>query len=177
MKTTLTQDHTFRAITVEEAKTWCRIDTTADDNLVDGLIVAATQAAEAFTNRAISPATVELSFCGGLRTYQLGIAPVSDITSVEFQDFMGVRTALPSTDYFIRLTDMGPSIVLSASACWASNVIITAEVGYAAPTDVPQGLKQAIAVHVGSAYAGREGQDTAQATFANLLRPLVVGGL
>jgi uncharacterized phiE125 gp8 family phage protein len=176
MKTTLTRDTDFRAITVDEAKQWVRIDNDADDTLVDGLIVAATQAAEAFTGRTISPATFELSFCGGRRTYPLGTAPVVEIVSVEFEDCQGDRAALAESEYLIRPADIGPSLVLNSAASRASTLVVTLEAGYSAPEGVPQLIKQAIAVHVGSAYAGREGQDAAQATFQNLLRPLVVGG-
>lgn len=177
MKKTITSDTDFRAITVEEAKLWCRIDSNADDTLVDGLILAATQAAEAFTGRAITPATVELDYPACRRSYSLAIAPVRDIVSVEFEDCQGDRSAVADGEFFIRLFDAAPTIVLASTPSGSSSLIVTAEVGYSAPESVPQGIKQAIAVHVGSAYAGREGQDTAQLTFENLLRPLQVGGL
>lgn len=177
MRTTLTRNTEFRAISVDEAKLWCRIDDDTDDLLVDGLILAATEAAEAFTDRFIAPATVELAYDARGRSYRLETAPVQSVTGVELEDQSGTRTTVSILDgIFIRQADIGPTVVLSTAPTCGQLVIVTAEVGYASAEAVPQAIKQAIAVHVGSAYAGREGQDTAQATFENLLRPFRVGG-
>lgn len=176
MRTTLSHDTDFRAISVDEAKLWCRIDGDADDALIDGLILAATEAAEAFTDRAITPASVELSYNGGQRAYRLQTAPVQSVTGVELEDCEGDRTAISTDGFYLRVADVGTTVVLSSAAPCSQVVVVTADVGYTTGGEVPSAIKQAIAIHVGSAYAGREGQDTAQATFQNLLRPFRVGG-
>ncbi len=174
MKTTIETDSDFIAISAEEAKHWCRIDTTADDELIEGLIRAATEAAEAFTCRSIVPATVEFAFDTGFRIFDIPTAPLGAVTKVELEDQQGQRVEVD--DFGVRKSDAAAQLTLVGQSRGCLTVVATCEVGYATPAAIPQAIKQAIAVHVGSAYAGREGQDTAQATFQNLLRPLQVGG-
>lgn len=178
MKSTISTNYDFLAITTDEAKAWCRIDTDLDDVLISGLIRSATQAVEAFTNRSITPATVEYFFATGFHIFDVPTAPIVSVSAVELEACDGTRTPLnEDVDYTVRVTDLGASVVLSGACSVRSSVVVTADTGYADAASVPQLIKQAIAVHVGSAYAGREGQDTAAATFQNLLRPLIVSVL
>jgi uncharacterized phiE125 gp8 family phage protein len=176
MKTTIQNDADFLPISIDEAKAWCRIDTHADDALISGLIVAATHAAEAATGRTITPTTVEYSFPACGRRYRVPTSPVVEVSEVGLRNCDGY-TILSTDDYTVGIDDLGASVVLSGACSARSSVVVTADTGYADAASVPQLIKQAIAVHVGSAYAGREGQDTAAATFQNLLRPLIVSVL
>lgn len=178
MKRTISRDPDFLAISVEEAKQWCRIDEDADDALVESLIQAAQAAAENYTNRTIVPSTVEFSFDEGDKRYYIPTAPVIAISDVELEDAEGVREALPEPDsYWTLLRDSGAVLTLVGGMRGCRTLVVTCEAGYADPADVPMAIKQAISVHVSSSYAGREGQDTADATFRNLLNPYRVGGL
>lgn len=178
MKTTISRDNSFLAITVEQAKQWCRIDTDDDDALVESLIHAAQEAAESYTNRTIVPSTIEFSFDEGDKRYLIPTAPVIAISDVELEDAEGVREALPIPDsYWTLLRDSGAVLTLVGGMRGNRTLVVTCEAGYADPAEIPTAIKQAISVHVGSSYAGREGQDTADATFRNLLNPYRVGGL
>lgn len=178
MKTTIERDPEFLAISVEEAKQWCRIDDDADDTLIEGLIAAAQSAAESYTGRTIAPVTAEFSFDEGNQRYTIPTAPVLAVTAVELENPEGVREALPAPDsYWVLLRDSGAVVTLVGGMRGCQRLVVTCEVGYASPYEIPAPIKQAIAVHVGSAYANREGQDTAAATFQNLLNPYRIGGL
>ncbi|MCI1143249.1 head-tail connector protein [Sphingomonas sp. WKB10] len=48
---------TTTIITPDEVKSWCRIDTDADDTTIDLLILAAQAQASAYTGLALDPAT------------------------------------------------------------------------------------------------------------------------
>ena len=178
MKTTIERDPDYLAISVEEAKQWCRIDNDEDDTLVEGLIAAAQSAAEAYTGRTIVPETAEYAFDEGNKRYVIPTAPVIAISDVELMDTEGVKEALPIPDrYWVLLRDSGAVLTLAGGMRGCRTLVVTCDAGYATPDEIPTPIKQAIAVHVGSFYANREGQDAAAATFQNLLNPFRVGVL
>ncbi|WP_022682134.1 head-tail connector protein [Sphingobium bisphenolivorans] len=178
MKTTISRDPNFIALSVEEAKQWCRIDEDADDALVESLIRAAQEAAENYTNRSIVPATVEYAFDEGDKRFLIPTAPVIAISDVELMDAEGVKEPLSDPDsYWVLLRDTGAVVTFSGQIRGNRALVVTCEAGYADAAEIPTAIKQAISVHVGSSYAGREGQNTADATFRNLLNPYRVGGL
>lgn len=178
MKKTKFYDQSFLSISVAEAKQWCRIDADEDDTLLEGLIRAATDAAEAFTNRSIVPAVVEYSFTSGEGCFAIPTAPVVAASKVELEGARGARTALPAESaYWLRVSDSGAVLTLTGQSRGKSTLVATCSVGYADAASVPRGIKLAISAHVGSAYEGREGQDTAKYTFENLLRPFQVSSI
>ncbi|QWT15316.1 head-tail connector protein [Sphingobium xenophagum] len=178
MKTTLTRDNTFLAISVEQAKLWCRIDADEEDELIEGLIRTAQEAAEKYTNRSIVPVEVEYELDEGCKRFTIPTSPVSSVTKVELLDAEDVREPLSDPDsYWVLLRDTGAVLTLSGQIRGSRTLVVTCDAGYADPEAIPAPIKQAIAVHVGSFYAGREGQDTAEATFRTLLNPYRVGGL
>jgi len=178
MQNTISRDPDYLAITADEAKQWCRIDTDDDDALIAGLIAAAQSAAEAYTGRTIVPSTLEFSFDEGDKRYVIPTAPVIAISDVELMDAEGVKEALPIPDsYWVLLRDSGAVLTLAGGMRGCRTLVVTCEAGYATPDEIPAPIKQAIAVHVGSFYANREGQDAAAVTFQNLLSPFRVGVL
>jgi len=178
MQNTISRDPDYLAVTVDEAKQWCRLDTDDDDVLIGGLIATATSAAEAYTGRTIVPSTLEFSFDEGDKRYVIPTAPVIAISDVQLMDAEGVKEALPIPDsYWVLLRDSGAVLTLAGGMRGCSTLVVTCEAGYTDPTTIPAAIRQAIAVHVGSSYEGREGQDTAGTTFAALLNPFRIGGL
>ena len=178
MKTTLDRNSDYLAISVDEAKQWLRIDTDEDDTLIQGLIVAAQSAAEAYTGRTIVPTFAEFSFDEGNQRYSIPCAPIVAVSKVELEDRKGLREDLPNPDsYWVLLRDSGALVTLVGGARGKRTLVVTCAAGYADPAEIPQPIKQAIAVHVGAAYRDREGQDTSDATFQNLLNPYRISSL
>lgn len=173
---------------MEELQLWCRIDEIENEEaLLEGLISAARDAAEAFTGRCLTACVFEYTFdtVHG-RVYlsesvqnrlYLPDGPISAITSVQVEDRFGVRSPLiEGEDYLLRVNDTASYIRLLRGFS-APTVVLRATAGYNDPEDIPHAIKQAIAVHAASAYRGREGQDEAAETFQRLLRPYMLGVL
>lgn len=170
-KITFTRQN-FLPIEVEDLRLWCRIDDVEEEeSLLEGLIVAALNAAESYTNRCLSGGTFEYALQTIHGRIFLPNGPIQEITKVETEDTWGVRTLLEAgVDYLARVSDTGASIRVIRSL-HQPTIVVTASAGYNSPADIPQPIKQAIAVHAASAYRGREGQDEAHATFVRLLTP------
>lgn len=175
-------------ITLEELQLWCRIDEIENEELLlEGLILAARDAAEAFTGRCLTACVFEYTFntIHG-RVYfpesvqnrlYLPDGPISTITNVEIEDRFGARSPLiEGEDYLLRINDTASYIRLLRGFS-APTVVLRATAGYPDTESIPQPIKQAIAVHAASAYRGREGQDQAHETFERLLRPYMLGVL
>lgn len=157
-------------VSTDEARQWCRIDEEQDEELLERLILAAQQAAEALTARTLSPATTEFRFPMTAGAVAIPTMPVRSIAKVELENDEGSRTLLTSADYKVRSTDIATKVrVLSPN--YSQSIVVTAGIGYEDSASVPEAIKQAIALHVGNAYAGREGQDLVTPAFAALLAP------
>ena len=178
MRTTISRDEDFLAVDTDTIRKWCRIDASADedadgdeDALLAMLVQAATIAAEASTNRSITPATVEFAFQPGRTRYTILTSPILAISKIELEDSSGTRTELSHNDgeYRFHANDTVADLRLSGPA--NQHVIATLQVGYSLPAEIPAAIKQAIAVHVGAAYDNREGQIEVPPAFGHLLRP------
>lgn len=73
-------------ITVDDAKSWARIDDDFDDVIVDSLIDAATRAFEEYTRTLLYSSTVTVKYSfdrSGRAEFRLPYGPVDSITSVQ----------------------------------------------------------------------------------------------
>ncbi|MCD1591806.1 hypothetical protein K7H13_13715 [Qipengyuania citrea] len=163
-------------ITVEEFCKWSRIDdATLERELIEGLILAARDAAENFTGRTLANSEVEYIVPASAGLTSLPTLPVRSIVKVEAEKPNGDRTLLELVkDYRQRVTDYVANIRLLSTHSDTA-LVITVEAGYETTAAIPQAIKQAISVHAANAYMGREGQDEATKTFERLLRPYCVG--
>lgn len=89
---------TGAAITLAEAKAHCRVDTTAEDALLEGLISAATTYVEQYTSLALSEQTWEL-VTGQWKSEYLLKAPVRSVTSIKYVDEDGAEQTVSSSLY------------------------------------------------------------------------------
>lgn len=168
-----------------EAKLHCRIDVSADDTLVDGLIVAARQLVEAHARRALVTQTWDLTldyFPSDWRHDYGAIVvpnpPLVSVAYVTYRDGEGTLQTLATTGYRVLAGTPG-RIVPESRTEWPSilehpdAVHVRYVAGYGAASAVPQALKQAILLLVGHFYENREA--TADAAFHEL--PLAVRSL
>lgn len=150
-------------ITLAEAKAHLRVDVTDEDSLITALIVAARQAAEHITGRALMTQTWEVAFDefdeSGL---WLQYPPLVSITSITYLDEDGAPQTLDAADYVLNDYDEPAVIKPAADVSWPAtlcqpNVVTVRYVaGYANAAAVPQAIKQWILLRVGSMYAHRE---------------------
>lgn len=168
-------------ITVDLVKSWARISTTADDDLILMLIKAVTLSVEKFTKRDLITKpyrTYRDNFgdIGENPSYQrfpaqqfghlntpisLRRSKLQVITSIKYW-LNGVEETVDSNIYYKVHKDAFGAIALVEGADWPSNdnrqqgITIDFTAGYGdSADDIPDDLKQAMLMHVTAAYQNR----------------------
>lgn len=160
-----------------EADEHGRIDGTASDGYVDGLIVAARRWVERYTGSRLITQTVVMRanrFCG--RALRLPVAPLQSVLSLAYLDTAGDQQTLSSSLYRIQLGGLAPRIELRPGECWpetycaADAIEITAVAGYgSAAADVPEEIRHALKILVGHFNDHRDGTAPVPPAVAMLL--------
>jgi hypothetical protein len=189
-------------ITRTEAKLYLRVDSTADDSLIDILIAAARQMVEEHIGRSLITQHWTLwldRFPGGNEPWWDGVreaslsvlsnarceikiprGPVSAVTHLKTYNDSGDASTMDSSDYHTDLSGYPARLVLKNGAVWptdlrsANAIEIQFVAGYGAAGDVPSAIKAAIYQIVAAMYDCR-GQDVKMPLLAKkLLGPYVV---
>lgn len=161
-----TVDATVEPVTAAEAKAHMRILNADDDTYIEGLITAARQHAEHYTERAFVTQTWTLKldrfpdYFGDIRLPKPLLISVSSITYV---DLDGTTQTLSSALYEVDAQSQPARIRPAYGQSWPTTrdqfnaVTITYTAGYgAAATAVPKAIKQAIMIMVAHWYENRE---------------------
>ena len=162
-------------VSVAEAKSWLRIDSSDEDTLIAGLITMARRQVERMTGRALVEQTVEFKASRFDHCLYLTRAPILQILAVEYLDADGDLQTVDPDDYVVIQSDERPSIEPAPGKSWPSiicqpnAVTVAASCGYGDASDVPADLKHAIAIMVADAYANREGQASSARTIEALI--------
>lgn len=154
-------------VTLDEAKDHLRIDSTAEDALITGLIGAATRMAEAYTERQFIAATYTLvqdDFPEYEGSICLPRTPLSSVSSIVYIDSTGSAQTLSTDVYEITSDDHGAKIVLKPGQTWPetqsekySALTTTFVAGYGSnTTDVPAAARAGILMIVGHLFENRE---------------------
>ena len=187
---------TTEPVSASEAKSHLRVTTSADDTFIGTLIVAARQAAEKHTNRSFIDQTWQVFLDewpqggmgwwdgvrqGSILSYQnpeirLPLGPVLSVTSITTYDEADVGTVFSSTKYFV---DTGKArIVLRTGESWPlptrrySGIKILWKSGWTNAAAVPQGIKQAMLVHIAAMYE-RRGDELTEVSLPALGRTIL----
>lgn len=156
-------------VTASEAIAQLRLDITGEDELLDGLIAAATaniDGPDGWLGRAIGMQTLELhvpDFCGGLIV--LPCMPIVSLTSVTYLDAAGVAQSVATGDAYLvdRILCTRAGWSAPATAYRADAVRIRYVAGYPdqdGKSTVPASIRHAILMMVARLYASR-GEDHA----------------
>jgi uncharacterized phiE125 gp8 family phage protein len=153
---------TSEPVNLNEAKEHLRVEHTEDDTLIEGLITSAREWCEGFLNRAIITQTRKLTISKWpVKPLRLPGSPIQEISSVDYVDSAGETQGVEAVRYY--LTDSG-EISLDYNKEWPSatlrgpeSIHITYSCGYGDSAKVPQRIKQAILLLVGTWYENREG--------------------
>ena len=161
-------------VSTAEAKLHLRVDGTAEDTLIAGLIEAARQQVEAMTNRALCTQVWECrfdAFPSDGAFIELPRAPLQSLQQVSYLDTTGTLVQVAVADFDV-LAPSGASaqpgsIGPKPDKTWPTAVQDRAHAarirfvaGYGAASAVPAALKSAILLIVGDLYANREAQMT-----------------
>ena len=149
-------------ITLAEAKEHLRVDFDEDDTLITSLIVAAREHLENSIARRLVTQTWEVTYPEFKDELILPETPLQSITSVTYLDSDGDSQTLASTVYEADTTTEPGLIRRTYLQTWPvtravwNAVVIRYVVGYGTASDVPQALKQAMYLHIGTMYEFRE---------------------
>lgn len=151
-------------VLLDDAKAHLRVDHEDDDDLIEGLIAAATEHLDGYTGvlgRALVTQTWRQDFCGFSARMGLPLRPVSSIASVTYFDGDNATQALGSTVYGLFADAAGAYVALTPDQAWPStrsrrDAVSVTYVAGVADTAVPAPIKQAILLMVGHWYANRE---------------------
>lgn len=166
---------TVKVFTVTEVKTAIKAiqEITVEDDFILGLIDAATDWAEKFTNRALLPQTVEMSVAGfptkctanPYASLQLFRSPVRKVLAIKY-DKQGAETTdapellLPAE--FREDTIHEPALIFPKDS-WPTDagfypgaVKVEFEAGYSKPSDIPASLRRAMMIWIADNYEYRE---------------------
>jgi uncharacterized phiE125 gp8 family phage protein len=162
------------AVARDDAKAYLRLDGTAEDALIDGLIASATRLCEAFTGQVLVARAVEETVRAGTAWHRLSSAPVRAIGIVEALAADGTAETLPEGAYTADIDANGAGWVRLEQAGGAGRLRVPYEAGLANDAaSVPEPLKQGIVRLVAHLYAHRDAAGDAgpPAAVAALWRP------
>jgi uncharacterized phiE125 gp8 family phage protein len=164
---------TQEPVTLEEARTHCRVSSHDDDVYLASLISVARRWVERRTALQLVSATWTWNvdeFPLQTQPFYVPVMPVQSVTSVKYYDGDGTQQTLSSSAYAVDITSRPGRIGLPYGYSWpiaqdrqnAVEIIFKAGFGGAAPTvaqsvaAVPKTIKQAILLLVGHWYENRE---------------------
>jgi uncharacterized phiE125 gp8 family phage protein len=130
---------TAEPLSLTEAKLHLRVDSTADDTLISGLIRAAREYAELVTRRQLVTATHRLDLDQFSDPILLPRPPLAQVTGITYLDPNGVRQTCAGTVYELTVDPDGSAVRLAYNQSWPSirmrdqSVQITYTSGYATP--------------------------------------------
>lgn len=163
MKTIRTSDGSTEPISLQLAQDQLRVDSDADQELVDMYIKAARHQFEQDTNSAISDSQewkIYMDVWNGI-SIPIGIGPILTIDSVEYYDVNGDLQTLSASTYHKDM--IGGCIVLKNGYDWPdleeqhpSAIIVTFTAGYTDPLDVDSDIKEALLLLISHFYENRQ---------------------
>lgn len=140
-------------VTLSEAKSYLRVDSSTEDSLVNLLITAARKSAEEYLRRSLITQSWKLAYDDFIAgDIALPRGPVQSITSVALVDINGSSSAVSASVYSLNAakTHMVLDGILSAH-----RVEIIYVAGYGAASDVPAPLRQGILAHTAEMFDRR----------------------
>jgi len=149
-------------VSLTEAKSHLKVDTTADDTYITSIIKAATQLSEEYTNRFFIDTVIEQTCSDFAQLQTLFKSKVSAVAHVKYYDSDNSLQTLSATIYDTQLQYEPSQIQLADDKSFPEitkrndAVVARYTVGYgSAASDVPEIIKQAILLTIGNFYQNR----------------------
>lgn len=149
-------------VSLTEAKSHLKVDTTADDTYITFIIKAATQLSEEYTNRFFINTVIEQTCSDFAQLQTLFKSKVSAVAHVKYYDSDNSLQTLSATIYDTQLKYEPSQIQLADDKSFPEitkrndAVVARYTVGYgASASDVPEIIKQAILLTIGNFYQNR----------------------
>jgi len=149
-------------VSLTEAKSHLKVDTSADDTYITSIIKAATQLSEEYTNRFFIDTVIEQTCSDFAQLQTLFKSKVSAVAHVKYYDSDNSLQTLSATIYDTQLQYEPSQIQLADDKSFPEitkrndAVVARYTVGYgSAASDVPEIIKQAILLTIGNFYQNR----------------------
>lgn len=135
------------------------------DTLMNSQAASAMSHVEEFLSRSLMPQTWQMNldrFPGHRGVIKVPRPPLQSVTSITYIDCNGVQQTLANTEYKVDSLSEPARIVPEFDKCWPDTreeiaaVSITFVAGYVDANSVPNPIKQAILLILGSMYRDRE---------------------
>ena len=154
---------TSNPITLTEAKTHLKVDTTADDTFITNLIKSATSSAQEYTNRFFIQTTIQQVGDKWEDISNLLKSPVASVTNIKYVDTSGSLQTLSTDVYFVDDVNKPARIGLKPNQSFPeiidrlNAVQVNYVVGLATGSDeVEEGIRQALLLTNGNWYQNRQ---------------------
>jgi uncharacterized phiE125 gp8 family phage protein len=150
-------------VSLEEAQVHLRSEIAEESALITSLVAAATAQAEAYCRRRFVTQRWRVTF----DVFPVGALvvphpPLASVEAVTYVDREGVMQTLDQSDYAVRAAETPGEIVPAYGMRWPATrdvvdaVAVEFTCGYGEPDAVPDSLKRAVLLIVGTLYANRE---------------------
>lgn len=151
-------------VSVEEAEVHVRGADPSEADLLESLVAAATTQAETFCRRRFVSQRwrLLLDTWPTVRTLRIPYPPLASVESVKYVDGDGVVQTLAADQYVVRTAEVPGEIWPAYGVTWPTPrsepdaVRVEFTCGYGAAEDVPQAIKRAVLLIVGTLYMNRE---------------------
>lgn len=149
-------------LSLQETKTFLRVDHNDEDSQISLLIQDARERAERVTGRQLVTATWVLKLSDFLPVIYLPNPPLQSVGSIQYIDTAGDTQTLATTEYLVDAVSEPGRITEAYSKTWPSvraqmnAVTITYIAGYGTPSNVPAGLRSRLLAAVAHTYEHRE---------------------
>ncbi|MCH8196452.1 MAG: phage head-tail connector protein [Proteobacteria bacterium] len=155
-------------LTLQECKDFLRVDDANDDSVIEPMISAVREYAEAFTARALVTQTWDVFLDWFPRSaaipIRLPMPPLQSVTSIKYIDPDGVEQTWTPALYTVDGNVTRPRVVPAFNEVYPTTrqvinaVTIRMVVGYGSnpEQDVPREIKQGMLTHLGHLYEHRE---------------------
>jgi len=173
MAWTVSSGPSSEPLTTSEIKNWLKVDTLADDTLIDGLIAAGRKYIERRSGIAMLTQTIVEAFDDWPTKSQhekhaafyLSVAPLQSVTKIEYKrDSDGALTTWSSSEYIVDTRSKPPRIGLAYDYDFEplyneiGAIQITYVAGYSATSDAnfPSELLTALKLWIAGKYENRQ---------------------
>lgn len=157
---------TVEPVTLAEAKAHCRVDSTADDALIVGLITTARELVEDYIDRALVTQQLVMKFDKFDSEVELPRPPMAaagtaTAVTITYTIADGSTTTLPTTAYRVDRDAQPGRIRTIYNGSWpatlldANAITVTWWAGYGSAADVPQRVKSAMLMTILELYEKR----------------------
>lgn len=171
-------------ITLADAKLHLRVDHLDDDLLITSLITAAREYVELVTVRALMTQTWELRLNNWPGSpVELPFPPLASVVSIVYTKEDGTTATVATSVYALDTTGVPGRVFLKPDQSWPSDALypvnaicIQYTAGWSAAAAVPEMIKAAMKLYLGSLYENREQAVMASGLSAAML-PLGIDAL